>query len=164
MVQTRISEIKDIKSISHVLASSWKTAYRGIVHDDYLDALKYDHWVAPLTTGLSNESFFSMVIESNQEIIGAAIWNNTENEHEVHLRSFYLLPERIGKGFGHTFYNAVEAELKDRGYLNCVIDVLENNSRAIRFYEAHGFIDTDKTVNAELGTQNYSCKVFEKAL
>ena len=165
MVQTRKSRIEDVNNISHVLASSWKTAYRGIVHDDYLDALKHDHWVEFLTTGLSNDSIFSMVIESNQEIIGAAILNETEKEREVNLRAFYLLPDKIGKGFGHTFYNDIETELKGRGFLNCVIDVLENNSRAIRFYETHGFIDTGKTIdNVVLGTQNYSCKVFEKAL
>jgi len=164
MANTRMSRIEDVKNISYVLASSWKTAYRGIVHDDYLDALQDDRWVEFLTAGLNNDSVFSMLIEDDQEVIGAAVLSSTEREREVNLRSFYLLPDKIGQGFGHIFYSDIETEVRNRGFQNCVIDVLENNSRAIRFYEAHGFIDTNETINAALGTQNYSCKVFEKAL
>jgi len=105
-----------------------------------------------------------MVIEDDQEIIGAAVLSDTEKVNEANLRSFYLLPDKIGKGFGHIFYSAIEIELKSRGFSNCVIDVLENNSRAIRFYKAHGFIDTGRVINAVLGTQNYSCKELEKTL
>lgn len=164
MTYTRISEIDDIENISLVLALSWKTAYRGIVHDDYLDSLKDNHWVEFLTDGLNNDSIFSMVIENNQEIIGASILGKTEKEREVNLISFYLLPDKIGHGFGHTFYSAIEVELRNRGFLNCVIDVLENNTRAIRFYKSHGFTDVGREISAALGERNYTCKVFEKAL
>jgi len=162
MAQMRNSRIEDVKNISHVLASSWKTAYRGIVHDDYLDALKCDRWVEFLTTGLSNDNIFSMVIENENEIIGAAILSKTEKEREVNLRAFYLLPDKIGQGFGHEFYSAIEAELRRRGFLNCIVDVLANNARAIRFYKAHGFLDTGEEIVAILGERNYTCKVFEK--
>ena len=70
--------MKDINNISHVLASSQKTAYRGIVHDGYLDVLPDNHWIECLTTGLKNDSVFSMVIKSNQEIIGTTILSNIE--------------------------------------------------------------------------------------
>ena len=76
-------------------------------------------------------------IENNQEIIGTAVLCKTEHEGEANLISFYLLPDRIGQGFGHMFYNAIEADLKNRGFQNCVIDVLKNNKRAIHFYEAY---------------------------
>ena len=164
MTNTRISKIDDIENISLVLALSWKTAYQGIVHDEYLDKLRHDNWVEFLSTGLNNDTVFSMVIENNQEIIGAAILCNTEKEREVSLKAFYLVPDKIGQGFGHIFYNAIEIELKYRGFQNCVIDVLKENKRAIRFYEAHCFMDTGKKINAVLGEKNYICKVYEKAL
>ena len=58
MVNVRMAQTKDIERISCVLAASWKTAYRGIVHDDYLDALQDNHWAKFLTTGLNNASIF----------------------------------------------------------------------------------------------------------
>jgi ribosomal protein S18 acetylase RimI-like enzyme len=164
MSQVRLAKIEDIESISNVLALSWKTAYRGIVHDEYLDALKYDHWVEFFATGLGNGSLFSMVIEENQEMIGAAVLCNTEKAREASLLSFYLLPEKIGMGFGHAFFSAIESELVGRSYLNCIIDVLENNARAIRFYKAHGYQDAGSEIIAVLGELNYTCKVFVKAL
>ena len=121
MTRTRTSKIDDIENISLVLALSWKTSYRGIVHDEYLDKLRHDHWVEFLSAGLNNNTVFSMVIENNKEIIGAAILCKTEKEREVSLKAFYLLPDKIEQGFGHIFYNAIETELKYSGFQNCVI-------------------------------------------
>ncbi len=102
-----------------------------------------------------------MIIEE-QEIIGAAVLCKVEKEKEINLKAFYLLPDKIGQGFGHAFFNGIEAELKAQGFSECVLDVLENNKRAIRFYEAHGFICTDSEVVATLGNHEYVCKVYEK--
>jgi len=164
VTNTRISKTEDVVNISRVLALSWKTAYRGIVHDEYLDSLEYDHWVEFLTTGLGNGSIFSMVIEDEYEIIGAAVLCKTEKENEANLKAFYLLPDKIGRGFGHTFLCSIESELRKMGFRNYIIDVLGNNSRAIRFYDAHGFTDTGKNINTTLGERHYTCKSFEKAL
>jgi len=164
MTQVRIGTIEDVESISNVLASSWKTAYRGIVHDEYLDALKHDHWVEFVTKGLIDGSIIMMIIEEDQEIIGVSVLGETGKKREINLISFYLTPEKIGQGFGHIFYTAIETELKNRGYQDCVIDVLENNTRASRFYEAHGYIDTGKEVTAVLEEQQYICKVMKKTL
>jgi ribosomal protein S18 acetylase RimI-like enzyme len=164
MTQVRFAKIEDTKRISYVLASSWKTAYRGTVHDEYLDALKYDHWVEFLNKGIESGSIFSMVIESDEEIIGAAVLGKTEKESEVNLISFYLLPDKIGYGFGHEFYSAIETGLRSMGFLSCIVDVLRDNSRAIDFYKSHGFTDTGKEIDAVVGGQSYMCRVLEKSL
>ena len=62
MINARIAKTEDIEKISHLLATSWKTAYRGIVDDDYLDSLSYDHWVNFLTTALNGEAIFAMAL------------------------------------------------------------------------------------------------------
>lgn len=164
MLLIRAANSEDVSRISSVLAASWKTAYRGIVHDEYLDSLKSGHWMGFLTSGLNGDSVFAMVAESGQGIIGAAILSKTEKEREACLISFYLLPDKIGQGLGHAFYNEIEAELKSKGFSNCILDVLENNKRAIRFYKAHGFIDTNREIKVVLGERDYTCKVLEKAL
>lgn len=159
----RIAEHKDITDISSVLAASWKSAYRGIINDDYLDLLEHDHWIDFLLTGLSNETIFAMVLEDNQHIIGAAILGRKETS-TVHLISLYLMPDKIGQGFGHAFYDGIEAELRHRNFTKCFLDVLENNERAIRFYETHGFMETIEIIKATLGDCEYPCKVYEKWL
>jgi ribosomal protein S18 acetylase RimI-like enzyme len=164
MINIRAAGAADINDISRVLAASWNTAYRGIVDDGYLDSLKNDRWVSFLTSGFNDNSLFSMVAQIGREIIGAAILSKAENENEADLVSFYILPDKIGQGIGHAFYGGIEAELKSRGFVSCILDVLENNKRAIRFYESHGFVNSGREVTAVLGGRGYTCKVFEKAL
>ena len=161
MIHIRTAGFEDISTISKVLSASWKKAYRGIVNDDYLDLLTDGHWIDFLNTGMNNNSVFAMVIEE-QDIIGAAVLSKAEKKNEVNLKAFYLLPDKIGQGIGHVFFNGIEAELKAQGFSECVLDVLENNKRAIRFYEAHGFIDTNSEVIATLGNHEYVCKVYKK--
>jgi len=164
MIGVRVALSEDINNISCVLAASWRTAYRGIVADDYLDALSDDHWVKFLTSGLTSGSVFSLVLHDSQEIIGATVMGKSEAQGEVHLFALYLLPDKIGQGLGHAFYCDIENEMKQRGYTKCTLDVLENNTRAIRFYEVHGYVEASKGTTAELGGQSYKCKSFEKAL
>ncbi len=161
MRRIRTAGFDDINNISKVLAASWKTAYRGIVNDDYLDSLTDEHWIEFLNSGMNNNSVFAMVIEE-QDIIGAAILGKTEAEHEINLISIYLLPDKIGQGFGHAFYNGIEAELQAKGFSEIVLDVLENNKRAIRFYESHGFVTTNSEALATLGNHEYVCKLYKK--
>ena len=162
MVSTRIAKIEDANNISIVLATSWKSAYRGIVGDDYLDPLKDSHWVDFLNNGLSGDAVFSMVLLEDQQIIGASILGTSENKGEIHLISLYLLPEKIGQGFGHIFYSDIEKEIRARGFSKCVLDVLKNNIRAIKFYEAHGFVDAHRNATTKLGERDYPYMVFEK--
>ena len=162
MIKIRNGDLEDVSAISSVIASSWKSAYRGIVHDEYLDSLNDNHWIDFLNTGMSNQTIFSMVLEKEKDIIGAAILS--ADKEGIHLLSFYLMPEKIGHGFGHLFYTGVETELKRRGIEKCVLDVLQDNCRAIRFYETHGFLDTDKKTIVNLGDCEYICKLFEKSL
>jgi len=164
MISVRMAQVQDIDRISLVLATSWRTAYRGIVDDDYLDALRDDHWIEFLTSALNGDSIFSMVLLDNQEIIGASILGKSETENEIQMISFYLLPENIGQGFGQTFYSEIEKEMRNKGFTTCVVDVLENNKRAIRFYEAHGFVDMHVKEDVTLGKRSYPLRVFKKTL
>jgi ribosomal protein S18 acetylase RimI-like enzyme len=164
MAKIRLACITDIEEASRVLAKSWKSAYRGIVDDDYLDTLSYNHWIDFLATGLNNNGIIVLLMEDTQQIIGVAIVRKTENEGECCLVSFYLLSDKIGRGFGHAFYSGIENELINIGFSSCVLDVLENNARAIRFYKAHGFRVTHKEIHTTLADKNYICKVLEKTL
>ena len=164
MTNIRIAKLDDKERISAVLAASWKTAYRGMVGDDYLDALKYDHWVEFLTSGINGKYIISMVLEEGYTIIGAAILGESDIEDEIRLISFYLAPDRFGQGYGRMFYREIEEEVRQRGYTKCVLDVLEANEKAIRFYRANGFVDAQKKTTAALGSRQYTCLVMEKSL
>jgi ribosomal protein S18 acetylase RimI-like enzyme len=41
-LEIRIASKEDIKGVSRVYVDSWRTTYRGLVPDDYLDELSYE--------------------------------------------------------------------------------------------------------------------------
>jgi ribosomal protein S18 acetylase RimI-like enzyme len=110
----------------------------------------------------SGNGVFAMVMESNREIIGTAILNKPEQERKASLVSFYLLPNKIGLGFGHAFYGKIESELKNLGCSGCAVVVLKDNKKAIRFYKAHGFVAVGREENTLLGERDYLCIALEK--
>ena len=164
MANIRKATIDDVDEISFVLMTSWKAECRGIVNDAYLDALKDDHWVGYLFAGINNNSIFTFVLEDEKRITGVAVLSKGEDECEAHLISFYLLPEKIGQGYGHMLYSYVEKDLINKVAITCKLDVLAGNSRAITFYEDHGFVNTFETLRATLGEEEYSCLIYEKKL
>ena len=162
MLNVRNAGLDDVSAICNVLASSWKAAYRGIVHDAYLDSLSSSHWTDFLIDGIKNRTISVRVLEDEGSVIGSAVL--CEEEKDVHLVSFYLLPDKTGSGLGSFFYNEVEKELRRKGFTKCVLDVLQDNCRAVRFYLSRGFCDTNKQISAKLGETEYVCSVFEKML
>lgn len=53
--------------------------------------------------------------------------------------SLYVLPEEFRKGYGGTLLSYVSKVLKENGYSNIYLWVLEENQRARNFYEKMGF-------------------------
>ena len=47
-MKIRTAGVQDLETVSRIHALSWKTAYRGILPDDFLNQLSYRRWVAPL--------------------------------------------------------------------------------------------------------------------
>lgn len=162
MLRIREAGINDIDSVNTILYKSWKSAYRGIIADEYLDHLPADYWIGFINTGIRTGSIFVLLLESEEELIGTAILRAAEQTGEAGLISFYLRPDQIGRGNGHVFYELIETKLLSRGYKSCILDVLEDNRRAIRFYHSHQFNDTGRTTDTVLGNHTYTCKILEK--
>lgn len=163
-VFVRLGTEKDIETISKTLAASWKIAYRGIIDNSFLDEIPDDRWVLMLNEGMKNDSLYTMLLEEGGKIIGASILKKTEVTDRIELTSFYLLPDKIGKGYGAAFYSGVENEAIKRGYKECILDVLSENKRAIHFYLKHGFLDEQKSFKSTLGNKEYSLNIMTKIL
>lgn len=53
-MEIRKATIDDVKDISRIHALSWKSAYKGIVPQTYLDELKEDFWVPVFEAWIKN--------------------------------------------------------------------------------------------------------------
>ena len=57
----------------------------------------------------------------------------------------------MGKGFGGALFDRCVSELEEQGFERVILWVLEENSRARRFYERNGFVCTGEYREDSIG-------------
>ncbi|MBR6223540.1 MAG: GNAT family N-acetyltransferase [Lachnospiraceae bacterium] len=132
----------DRKAISKIYERSWKYAYRDIIPQEFLDSIPEGQW----TKKLDNPEWSTMVCVENGEYVGTSSFCKSRFEQfpeSGEVISIYFLPEYMGKGYGKKLLEAVLKELKQRGFTEVFLWVLEDNQRARAFYERFGFECTD---------------------
>jgi len=132
----------NLRDISRIYARSWKSAYRGIVPQEYLDALPEDRW-APL---MEKEKRQLLLAADGDTLIGASTWGPARDGAYAdwsEIVSIYLLPEYFRQGVGTALFRAAEAELVARGHDRIYLWVLEDNMPARRFYEKTGLVSAE---------------------
>lgn len=145
-----IDENDDRSKISSVYEQSWKTAYRGIVPDDYLDSIPAGRWASKV----DNPSWHTLVCLEDGQIIGTSSFCKSRFdvfEGYGEIISIYLLPEYVGKGCGRQLMERALSELRKQGYTKAFLWVLEENNRARAFYEKMGFTISDKSIESNIG-------------
>ena len=78
-----------------------------------------------------------------------------DNADQAELRKMYLLPSARGQGSGLALLNALVDEARARGFTRIVLDTMEKMTRAIAFYEAHGFSRDDAQIRGARCSRGY---------
>ena len=82
-----------------------------------------------------------------------------EFAHRAWVGTVYVSPERRGSGDADQLMEAIAAVAREAGHLQLELHVLSTNSRAVHFYERHGF-----RVTGRLPRAVYRNDVFEDDL
>ena len=139
----KVAQADDFNAISRIYALSWKTAYKGIVPQEYLDELPENRWA----NVLRNSPCDAFVIIENGEYIGTSSICAARDEKMSgwgEIVSIYLLPEYFGKGYGKPLLENSVASLISKGYDEIYLWAFEENKRARKFYEKNGFSPLDR--------------------
>lgn len=140
----RPAEPDDAMAVAGVHVRSWQFAYRGLLPDVYLDHLRpedraqrYDFThVDPLKPR-------TIVAIDGGAILGFATTmpsRDVELAEHGELCALYVDPEQWGRGIGRALVSAARAQLFEAGFRKALLWVLAGNARAMRFYEADGWI------------------------
>ena len=150
MLVRKVISGDDIGAICDIYCHSWRAAYRGSVPQDYLDALDGSRW----RPALENSGFESYVVMDGEAYAGTSIICPSRDEKMQgwgEIVAMYLLPEYFGKGYGQLLLECVVNALKEKGFEDIYLWVLDENKRARRFYEKNGFEKTGDIEIAEVG-------------
>ena len=137
-------------AVSRIYEESWRSAYQGIVPQAYLDGIPAGLWAA----ALEGAGRSSLILTENGAPVGTACvcpsrWPDWPGFGEV--VSLYLLPEHMGRGYGGPLLEAAVKTLAEQGFQDVLLWVLEENRRARRFYEIHGFSPAGDAMEQPIG-------------
>jgi GNAT superfamily N-acetyltransferase len=132
----------DATAIATVHVAAWQAAYDGLLPADFLAAQSVERRAA-LWTQLLDIDGGVIVAEIDNEIVGFANVGRCRDEDALdsdgELYAIYLSPTRWSTGVGHALHEGAIGMLAEAGYSRASLWVLDNNARAIQFYERHGW-------------------------
>lgn len=140
-MQIRQATSEDVKDIAKVHVDSWKTTYKGIVPDSYLNKLSYDKRTELWEKNITDQRTYTIVAENKaSQVVGfASAGKKAENTvaNSGDLTSIYLLQEYQGRGVGKKLLEEVFRYFKQLGYEKIFVEVLSDNKTRY-FYEHYG--------------------------
>ncbi len=140
----RPAKISDSSGIAMVNVDAWKSTYKGIISDEYLDNLSYEkreQAIRQIINTADDKKFIFVAENIDGRIIGFASFGKyRENDNDINgeLYAIYILKEFQGKGTGKLLYRCAMQKLKESSLFPVIIWVLDENSQARKFYESMG--------------------------
>ena len=140
-VSVRPAASADLAVIGEVATETWRATYAGKIPDRQITeflATGYSH--AALERSLQGLGPGLMVATLGQQVIGYAMAGQNRN-HQGELFAIYVLPKWQGKQAGWRLWRQAITYLRQRGYSEMVLWVLDSNIQARAFYERQGAIE-----------------------
>jgi ribosomal protein S18 acetylase RimI-like enzyme len=167
----RRAVVSDARAVADVHVRTWRSAYRGIVPDAYLDALSVDQrenaWHESITRG-SPELW---VADSQSVVTGWVAFGPSRDADAApsvgEVEAIYVSPHQWSMGIGSNLWYTARARLRERKFAAVTLWVLEENQRALGFYRRFGFrpdLSSRKEIN--IGCKNlwevrYQCVLLD---
>src|ERR1700675_938979 len=133
----------DVTAIAHLHAESWRSAYRGILADDFLENHAHRDrlaaWQARFSAKDQKPMFVILAIEGKQLAGFACVVPDEDAVFGSFLDNLHVAPQLTGQGIGRRLLSESAARLQKNGSrAGLYLWVLEQNHRAREFYERAG--------------------------
>lgn len=146
---------KDFAGVAKVHVDSWRTTYKGIVPDDFLDGMSYATSEARWRRiSAQTSTTYAMFVAGHEDgdIVGFASGGRErsgDDAYDGELYAIYLLQDYERQGIGQALFRRMVQHLIGHGFRSMLIWVLADNP-ACRFYESMGGVPVRKS-EVEIG-------------
>lgn len=141
----REATLSDAWGITKVHVDSWRTTYKDIVSDDFLNGLSYENsevgWKSFINNSERDKKYIFVAEDTEDGIIGLATCGiERENKESSigELYAIYIMKEHQSKGVGRLLFNEVSNKLSELRFNIIIIWSLKGNYQARKFYELMG--------------------------
>ena len=157
MLLARPATLADAAGLARVQVHGWQTAYRGIFPNELLDGFTIEKRISVFAERLGNPDRpedREWLCERGGEIIGWGCWMPSRDDDAdpsivAEVTAVYVHPSAWRLGVGTLLMDHIHTHISGLGrYGETTLWVLEENPRARRFYERHGY-RTDGTRKAQ---------------
>jgi ribosomal protein S18 acetylase RimI-like enzyme len=143
----------DVIAIAHLHAESWRSAYRGILADDFLENRAHGDRLAVWQERFSAKAqklMFVIVANTGRQLAGfACVFPDEDAVFGSFLDNLHVAPQLTGQGIGRRLLSETAARLLTSGSsAGLYLWVLEQNYRARRFYEKAGGVLAGSVVSS----------------
>lgn len=154
-MRIRSATAQDRSAIAAVHAASWKTAYKGMLPDDYLrDQVTVD--LEARWNGVEIRNDDVVLVSEEDGVVGfIAVWCRPD----PFIDNLHVLPAQRSKGTGRNLMRAAAVQLLQQGESTAYLWVYANNHIAIRFYERLGGERMETAVKADFGHDVLNVKI-----
>ena len=154
----------DERVLAYIQTESWKAAFAGILSPEELERCTNLQKAEQMYYGVLRRDGCNMAIElvdGKPHCIAAWGKNRCDLGDMVgELICIHSLQNNWAKGYGSAMMEYVLAQLQQANYESVILWVFEENSRARKFYEKHGFELTEQKKMANgIAEQMYMKKI-----
>ena len=131
-IMIRNAEKEDVRQIAEILVEDWKTAYRGIIDDNYLDSMSVEE---RYKIGVKRYQKYVVAADGNG-ILGYAWLETTGDETaDCEIIALYVRYSDRKKGIGKLLLQHAMRCFRESGEKRMIIWCLKENNESRRFYE-----------------------------
>jgi GNAT superfamily N-acetyltransferase len=146
-VELREARRGDELAVADVHVRAWQEAYRGLIPDEYLDALdprdRSERYTFESDDPAAPTTVVAVAADDDSEaIVGFATICPSRDVDAPDLGevvALYVDPDRYQGGVGRLLMTEARRRLRDAGFTDALLWVLDGNDRAARFYEREGW-------------------------
>jgi len=144
-ILVRAMALADCERVAEIRVGGWRTAYRGIIPQSYLDAMSVPEDTERRRTRFrqGDPGVVNLVAERDGRVVGwvchGPYRDGELRTEDAELYAIYLDPAHFGAGVGRTLLKESLRRCSSAGHPRMRLWVLRENARARRFYEAAGF-------------------------
>jgi len=162
MYFVRTASRQDLPAIESLLKETWHATYDAHHGPEKVAAIvQVWHSRARLEAQLDQPNSEFLVADNGQHIAGVA-FAFMEEEKTVKLSKLYVMPQMQGQKIG--LHLLIEVENSFPEAERVVLEVDENNTAAIGFYERYGFKRNGRTENCSEAGSGLPALIMEKSI
>jgi GNAT superfamily N-acetyltransferase len=154
-IEIRRATGEDSMGVAQVHIETWRTAYRGIVPQEFLDSLSVERRASTYTFEASGpEDPATWIALESGHVVGFVTIGYPKKSDAMaigEVEALYVASDQWRKGVGAALLQYAEKLLADSGATAAFLWVLDHNERGRRFYEAQGWRHDGCEQTVEIG-------------